>query len=128
MSIQRQIMDAIAALIDARNNYANVVYGALPTQNGICMSAASGGVDEVTLSHGGQYTIGAVLNAKHANQGTVYDTLCSIHEYLNKLAVYPSGTGWEVCSIQTSSAPSYLDREEAQWLYGSSITITYVID
>lgn len=128
MSIQQQIMDAISALIDARNNYATIVYGALPATNGLCMAASTGSADEVTLAHGGQYSLSVVLNGKHSNQRTVYDTLCSIHEYLNKLFAYPSGTGWAVCSIQTNASPGYIDREESQWLYGSSLTIAYIID
>ena len=128
MSIQQQIMDAVAALVDAMHNYANVVYGTLPEANGLCLAASTGALDAATLAHGGQYSLQVVLNGKHSNQRTVYDTLCAIHEYLNKIASYPSGAGWSVCSIQTNGAPGYIDREESQWLYGSSLTIGYIID
>lgn len=128
MSIQQQILDAVATLIDAQGYYATLVYGSLPAENGLCMAPSTGSVQEVTLAHGGEYAMQCVLNGKHSNQGTVRDTLFSAHEYLNKLSAYPSGTGWAVVGIKTNGSPGYVDREENQWLYGSSIEIDYVID
>jgi len=128
VSIQQQILDAVAALIDAQSNYATVVYGSLPDANGLCLAPSAGSVNETTLSHGGTYSMQCVLNGKHSNQGTVRDTLFKIHEALNKIIVCPSGTGWAVTGISTSSAAGYIDHEEDQWLYGSSITIDYTID
>lgn len=128
MSIQQQILDAVATLIDARGNYAALVYGSLPEENGLSLAPSTGSVSAVTLAHGGEYAMQCVLNGKHANQGTVRDTLFAIHEALNKLSAYPSGTGWAVTEIQTNAAPGYIDREETQWLYGSSLTIAYTID
>ena len=128
MSMQQQIMDAVAALIDAQGHYATLVYGPLPAENSLCMAPSTGAVQEVTLAHGGAYTLNLVLNGKHSNQGAVRDALFSIHEYLNKLGTYPTGTGWAVTGIRTNGAPGYIDREENQWMYGSSIEIDYVID
>lgn len=132
MSIQQQILDAVATLIDAQTNYATVVYGSLPDANGLCLAPSTGSVNEATLTHGGTYSMQCVLNGKHSNQGTVRDTLFKIHEALNKIMACPSGTGWAVTGISTNSAPGYIDREgdgdNSQWLYGSSITIDYVID
>ncbi len=132
MSIQQQILDAVTALIDAQGYYATLSYASLPEANGLCIAPSTGSVKESTLAHGGEYAMNCVLNGKHANQNTVRDTLFSIHESLNKLAAYPSGTGWAVTDIRTNGAPGYLDREgdgdNRQWLYGSSIEIDYVLD
>ena len=128
MSIQQQILDAVAALIDALSNYATVVYGSLPDANGLCLAPSTGSVNETTLAHGGTYSMQCVLNGKHSNQGTVRDTLFKIHEALNKIMACPSGTGWAVTGISTNGAAGYIDHEEDQWLYGSSITIDYTID
>lgn len=128
MSIQQQILDAVTSLIDAQGYYATLVYGPLPGENSLCIAPSTGSVNETTLAHGGLYTMQCVINGKHSNQGTVRDALFAIHEYLNKLLTYPTGTGWAVTGIKTNGAPGYVDREENQWLYGSSIEIDYVID
>jgi hypothetical protein len=128
MSIQQQILDAVVTLIDAQGYYAALVYGPLPAENGLCIAPSTGSVSESTLAHGGSYSMQCVLNGKHSEQGAVRDTLFSIHEYLNKLSIYPSGTGWAVTGIRTNGAPGYVDRDETQWLYGSSIEIDYSID
>lgn len=132
MSIQRQILEAVITLINGLSEYATLIVGPLPDANGLSIATSTGSETESTLAHGGYYTLNLVLNGKHHSQATVIDALCSIHEYLNHLLTYPTGTNWAVTAIRTTSSPGYVDREgdgsDLQWLYGSSIEINYVID
>ena len=128
MSVQKQILEAVITLIDALQLYAALDIGPLPAANGLSIAAASGGVKESTLVHGGQYSITLALNGKHTGQATVYDALCMIHETFEKLSVYPTGTNWAITGIRSVGSPTYLDHEADGWLYGSSIRIDYVID
>lgn len=128
MSIQKSVFDGVKTLVNALNNYASVLVGSLPADNGICMAASTGSVLQTTLAHGGQYSMDIVLNAKHESQSMCMDTLQTIHEALNKTKTYPTGTDWAVTAIRTNGAPGYLGRDEAQWLYGSGLTVEYTID
>jgi hypothetical protein len=128
LSIQKQILEAVISIIDALPLYAALDIGPLPAAKGLSIAVASGGVEESTLVHGGQYSLVLALNGKHTGQAMVYDTLCIIHEHLEKLSVYSSGTNWAVTGIRSVGSPAYLDHENDGWLYGSSIQIDYVID
>ena len=128
MSIQKQILEAVIAIIDALHLYATLDIGPLPAANGLSIATASGGVEDSTLAHGGQYSLMVVVNGKHVNQATVYDTLCLVHEHLEKLSEYPAGTDWAVTGIHSVGSPAYLGHETDGWLYGSSIRIEYTID
>ena len=128
MSIQRQILEAFIAIVDALHLYAALDIGPLPAANGLSIAPASGGVEENTLVHGGQYSMVLALNGKHTGQATVYDALCTIHEALEKGSAYPTGTNWAITGIRSVGSPVYLDHETDGWLYGSSIWIDYVID
>ena len=128
MSVQKQILEAVIAVIDGLHLYVALDIGPLPAANGLSIAPASGGVEESTLVHGGQYSVVLALNGKHTGQATVYDSLCTIHEYLEKLSAYPTGTNWTVIGIHSIGSPTYLDHETDGWLYGSSIRIDYVID
>ena len=128
MSVQKQILEAVITVIDALHLYAALDIGPLPATNGLSIAPASGGVEENTLVHGGQYSITAVVNGKHTGQAAVFDALSVIHEHLEKLFVYPTGTNWAITGIHSVGSPVYLDHETDGWLYGSSIRIDYIID
>ena len=128
MSIQRQILEAVIRIIDDLRLYAALDIGPLPANNGLSIAPASGGVDENTLMHGGQYDMTLALNGKHAGQAVVFDALSTIHEHLEKLFIYPAGTNWAITGIHSVGCPVYLDHDADGWLYGSSIRIDYIID
>jgi hypothetical protein len=128
LSVQKQILEAVISIIDTLGLYPTLDIGPLPAANGLSIATASGGVEESTLVHGGQYDMVLALNGKHTGQVMVYDALCTIHEALEKLSVYPAGTNWAVTGIRSVGSPTYLDHENDGWLYGSSIRIDYVID
>ena len=128
MSVQKQILEAVIAIIDDLRLYAALDIGSLPANNGLSIAPASGGLEENTLVHGGQYEMTLALNGKHAGQASVYDALSTIHEHLEKLTVYPTGVNWAVTGIQSIGSPVYIDCDNDGWLYGSSIRIDYIID
>ena len=128
MSVQKQILEAMIAIIDDLRLYAALDIGPLPAANGLSIAIASGGVEENTLVHGGLYSITAVVNGKHSGQAALYDALSTIHEHLEKLSDYPTGTNWAVTGIKSFGSPVYVDHGNDGWLYGSSIQIDYVID
>jgi len=128
LSVQKQILEAVIAMIDDLRLYAALDIGPLPANNGLSIAPASGGVEENTLVHGGQYIMTLVLNGKHAGQAAVFDALTTIHEHLEKLSVYPAGTNWAVTAIKSVGSPVYIDHDNNSWLYGSSIQIDYIID
>lgn len=128
MSIQEQVLTALCDEVDKLGLYASIVNGPLPAGNSLSCLPAGGGVVEFTHAHGGTYSANFAVNGQHAEQAKVRDALYTIHEHLNKLQTYPTGTGWAVCGIRTINAPEYLDRDEGRWLYGSSIAVDYVVD
>lgn len=128
MSVQKQILEAVIAIIDDLRLYAALDIGPLPASNGLSIAIVSGGVEENTLAHGGQYSIAAVVNGKHTGQAAVFDALSTIHEYLEKLSAYSTGPNWAVTGIKSIGSPVYIDHGNDGWLYGSSIQIDYVID
>lgn len=128
MSVQKQILEAVISIIDDLRLYAALDIGSLPAANGLSIAIASGGVEENTLVHGGQYSMTAVINGKHTGQAAVFDALTTIHEHLEKLSAYPTGSNWAVTGIKSVGSPVYIDHGNDGWLYGSSIQIDYVID
>lgn len=128
MSVQRSILEAMIARIDALGLYSTMNIGALPAANGLSIAPAAGGVDENTLAHGGQYSMSCSINGKHTSQATVYDALCTIHETLEKLSTYTTGPNYAVTGVKSVGAPAYLDHEADGYLYGSSIRIEFIID
>ena len=106
--------------------YAQITMGALPSENGICMSASAGAANETYYNRADNYYLTVVLNGKHHQQKTVFDALTAIHKRLTRAFVYPSNEEWQVYSITTISAPTYLGRQDdGQWLYGSSLRINF---
>jgi len=118
---------AVKNLAQATNPYAQIVFGALPEANSIAMAIADGGPEETFLDKGARYSLDVVLNGKHAEQDVVLDALASIHEALTRRTTYPDTGGAQITNIITTNAPSYLDREKSQWLYGSSLRVEFLL-
>lgn len=126
-SAEVKVFSQVAGIIAASGiAYASLVLNPLPADNGISF-APTGGVDETIFA-----TLDAVcysdvvLNAKHLNRETAYDTLARIHEMLTKLKVFTAGTNYEIIGIKTISKPQYLSEcDNGQYLFGSSLRINY---
>lgn len=128
MSAFSEILAAVIGLAQATNPYATITVGALPADDGICMTYATGAPSSTFLDKGMAYQLSLVLNAKNTSQQAAQEALDAIHVALTQATTYPSGETWQITDIETVAAPSYLDREQnSQWLYGSSLRIKFYL-
>lgn len=126
MSVINDVLLAVIGLAQATNPYATITVGALPADNGIACSIATGAPDGTFMTKGMAYQFSMVLNGKHHNQQTVSDALNDIHQALTQRKTYPSTDTYQITDISTSSSPSYLGREEnKQYLYGSALSVRF---
>ena len=128
MSAFSEILAAVIGLAQATNPYATITAGALPTDDGICMTYATGAPASTFLDKGMAYQRSLVLNAKNTSQQAAQEALDAIHVALTQAKTYPSGENWQITDIETIAAPSYLSREQnSQWLYGSSLRVKLLL-
>ncbi len=125
MSVIKEVFEAVKTLADATNSYATIKAGALPADNGISMAIATGSPDTVFKDRGALYSMDIVLNGKHTSQETVLDALADIHQALTQRDTFPDTGEAQITNIETTNIPSYLDRTENQWLYGSSLRVSF---
>lgn len=125
MSVIKEVFDAVKTLANETNPYATVKVGALPTDNSIVMEIATGSPDTVFKDRSALYSMDIVLNGKHTSQETVLDTLCDIHQALTQRDTFPDTGEAQITNIETTNIPSYLDRTNNQWLYGSSLRVSF---
>lgn len=123
-----EILAAVIAMAQGTNPYAVITAGALPADNGICMTWASGAPAFTFLDKGMAYQRTIVCNGKHTSQQAVSEALSAIHLALTKTKTYPNAPQWQITDIATVSAPAYLSREQnSQWLYGSSLRVKFYL-
>lgn len=122
-----QILAAVKTLADSQTNMA-ISHGAVPQNNGLAMYPGPGYTEERYLDRGGIYEIPIVLNGKHNSLQTLLSALSNIHWKLTTKKEYPKADDWQILSIETSTAPNYIDRENSdpkQWLYGSILSVKF---
>lgn len=128
MSAFSEILAAVIGLAQDTNPYAAITVGALPADDGICMTYATGAPASTFLNKGMAYQRSLVLNAKNASQQAAQEALDAIHVALTQTKAYPRGEAWQITDIETIAAPSYLSREQnSQWLYGSSLRVKFFL-
>lgn len=126
MSVLDEVLNAVISLAQTANPYSTIEIGALPFDNGICMTYSGGGPESTFLDKGASYSMDIVCNGKHTDQQTLINALAEIHEALTQAAEYPSSANWQVTNIITTSAPAYLDRQPNDWfLFGSSLRVDF---
>ena len=125
-SIYNSVLLAVIELASAAEPYAPILVGSLPHDNGLSMAIAAGS-PTYSMDKGARHELSIVLNGKHTDQATVSNTLGELHELLTTRTTYPTtAEGCQITSIETLSAPAYLDREDnSQWLYGSSLRVKF---
>jgi hypothetical protein len=124
-----QILDTLRDLArDAQGVYDIVYNGALPEQDSMVMALTAGGEVNVGLDYYGDHNLDIVCNAKHADQQTVIRALTAVHLTLRRMKTFPSGDGWRINSVSTSSMPRFLERDSDQFLYGSGFSVLVTID
>ena len=128
MSAFSEILAAVMGMAQATNPYATITAGALPADNGICMTYGPGAPASTFLDKGMAYERTLVLNAKNTSQQAAQEALDAIHVALTQTKTYSSGETWQITDIETISSPSYLSREQnSQWLYGSSLRVKFFL-
>lgn len=128
MSTFSEILAAVIEMAQSKSPYATITAGALPADNGICMSYGPGAPSSTFLDKGMAYQRAIVLNAKNASQQAAQEALDAIHVALTQTKAYPRGEAWQITDIETIAAPSYLSREQnSQWLYGSSLRVKFFL-
>lgn len=126
-SAEVAVFDHVAGIIAASGiPYATITLDPLPADNGISFTPSGGSTETTFATLDAICYSDVVLNAKHSNRQTVYDTLCRIHEMLTKLETFTAGTTYEIIGIQTISSPQYISiGDNGQYLFGSSLRINY---
>lgn len=127
MSVYSDVLNAVVGLINSLDLYANAVIGPLPPNNGISVAWATSDYTPF-MSKTAAVGITAVVNAKNTDQKAALDALGTIHTALSMSTSYPSADNFQITDISTSTAPSYMGREQnKQWLYGSSLRVKFYL-
>ena len=129
MSAYLAALDALSDLILAcQTVYASIQVGAMPANDSLVMAPSAGGVENVSIGLTGDLNLDIVCNAKHKEQRMAINALADIHQLLPKMIPYPSGNGWQLLSISTSSAPTFIEFDGDQYLYGSGLEVHLFIE
>lgn len=123
-----EIINTILPLIKSQTSV-NVVLGTNIPENSLCLRWRSN-PSEIYMSKDSYNSMTVLLNGKNIDQQAIATTLNAIHHYLNKLKQnqIPIGENTQIINIQTSSSPELIGVEEnGQWIYASSLTVTYYI-
>ena len=127
MSVYDDVLTSVISLAEQADLYSHIVIGPMPPKNGISIAWATGNLNTF-LNKKAAVVMSAVLNCKNSDQEIASDTLGIIHTFLNMRKNYPESDNFQITNIKTTSAPSYLGREENdQWLYGSSLEVKFFL-
>lgn len=124
MSALQTAFEALCDLVISHQDvYPTYSIGAMPEADSIVMQISAGGEENVGLDLCGDMNLDVVVNAKHRFQREAFDALADIHHFATRLKELPRGDGWQLLSISTSSAPTFIERDSDQFLYGSGLEV-----
>lgn len=116
----REAFEAIRAMaLAAQSTFETIETGSLPANDSMVMVIAAGGEQTPTLDHCGDLTVDIVCNVKHRFHTVALDVLSNVHHELTRTKHLPSGEGWQVLSLSSSSLPTFIEKDGDQFLYGS---------
>ena len=122
------LIDIVLCMIKSNLGY-EVVRGTNIPANSLCARWRSN-PNEIYMLKDSYNSMTVLLNGKNASQQTIATALNAIHHYFNKLKQnqIPIGENTQIINIQTSSSPELIGvKENGQWIYASSLTVTYYI-
>ena len=96
----------------------------LSDTGGLSMEISPGYNSTIFLNKKANRVIPLLFLCKDMNQATVYDTLCEIGNYLQRLKEYPqvAEVTWNNATVTTE--PSYVTRQEdGYWIYSCVIDV-----
>ncbi len=123
MSVYDEVLLAVVKAAEATQLYNSITIGPLPAENGLAIAFSPGSQEETYQDKNILLSLPCVLNGKHESQKMVVEALGKIHAALTRAKDYPRSERWQITDISTIATPHYVDRENGQWLYGSSLKI-----
>lgn len=127
MSVYADVLTAVVDLINGLNPYSTVTVGPLPPNNGISIAWTTS-ANNIFFDKFSSVEMTAMLNGKNTDQQTVLNGLSQIHTGITLQKTFPSAENFQITDISTSTAPTYMGREEnKQWLYGSSLRVKFYL-
>lgn len=116
------VLNAVCVLAQAATTLP-VIKGGLPQQESVSIAIASGS----SVTEFGRHTVEQLVmavNSESKSLATAQKALDAIHMHLTRCSAYPETAQYQIYSIETASAPGYLDRQaNGQYLCGSSILV-----
>lgn len=129
MSALREAFDEIRRIaLMAQEVYDRIAVGAMPESDSLVMAVSAGAEENTSLDLRGDLNLDVVVNSKHKTQTSAWDALNDIHYILPRMKNLPSGDGWQVLSISTSSSPTFIEFDGDQYLYGSGLEVHIYIE
>ena len=123
-SILNQVVEAVAALINALSLYASISRGALGTGDSLTCEVGPTGPSYIWLDKNQVIPVDLTINGKHSNLQTLSDALNTIHESLTMMFDYPTGDKWQITDIATLTEPQVIGREQDnRWMMASALII-----
>lgn len=121
------LQDAFSAVCDllaaCQDVYPTYEIGAMPASDSLVMQISTGIEENTGLDLSGDLNLDVVVNAKHRRQRDVLDALADIHYRAGRMKDLPRTDQYQILSISTSSAPTFIERDSDQYLYGSGLEI-----
>ena len=124
MSALQSAFEALCEIVlQSQDVFTTYSIGAIPEEDSLVLQISAGAEENVGLDLRGDLNLDVVVNAKHRLQREVFDALADIHHFLPRKKELPRGDGWQLLSISTSSAPTFIERDADQFLYGSGLEV-----
>lgn len=120
-----QAIDAVIALMNDTQPFAQILRGPLQASPGIAVEPSAGQPPERHMDRRSVMRIDLVVNAKHTDRRALTNALHAIHQHLTTLRRYPRGSAWQIASIETQAHPALVERKsDRTWLYASALMVT----
>ena len=105
---------------------AEVVIGSLPPLEGYAVSFAGGSAQSIFWTLNSAQELPIQFTGKSADQQHLAAAMDAVHAALTTSKALPSYQNWQMYSIETTSAPTPIGREQNKnWIFGSSFRIKF---
>lgn len=129
MSALREAFTALCdEILASQSVFTTYSVGAMPANDSIVMQISAGAEENTTLDLHGDLNLDVVVNAKHRLQQDAFDALADVHHFLKRKINLPHAEGWQILSVSTSSAPTFIEKDADQYLYGSGLEVHVYIE
>lgn len=127
MSVYDDVLTSVISLAEQADLYSHIVIGPMPPKNGISIAWATGNLNTF-LNKKAAVVMSAVFKLQKFRSGNRVGYFGENSHVFKYAKNYPESDNFQITNIKTTSAPSYLGREENdQWLYGSSLEVKFFL-